>query len=421
MTWRPALPGLSHQVTLFLAYNALLHIGLIGISDALLNFYFVSLGYGAETIGLLQSLPRVSGFLSSVPIGLLANRVGVRRVTLWATVGLAASYALLVAWPGLIAFGFSRFLVGLFYGAVQIGMAPLMMTLVRAEHQSHIFAYHNLVSMGGTAVGSVAGGFLPLLVVALFPEATRVAGIAPERTPFAYRVALSLAAALILLSALPLLRLAETYRPPAVRGLFSTASGRIPWRWLTWLTLPLLLFGFTGGLTFPFYNLFFRTTFGIADKTVGTVLSLGWLGMALLPLANPWWDRHWGRVRTLGITMSVAALAFAGLSVAPSLAIGVGCYVVAISCRNVMQPVFQPLLMDSLPPDLHNIASSIGMVQWNVGWFAATAVSGFWQTAYGFDMIMRVVAVGVFLTGASVVWLFRNQRPYRPAVPETCA
>ena len=416
-----ALPGLSHQVALFLLYNALLHIGLIGISDALLNFYFVSLGYSAETIGLLQSLPRVSGFLSSVPIGLLANRLGVRRVTLWATVGLAVSYALLIVWPTLAMLGFSRFLVGLFYGAVQIGMAPLMMTLVKAEHHTHLFAYHNLVSMGATAIGSVAGGFLPLLGVALFPQATRVAGVAAEQTPFAYRVALSVAMGLILLSTWPLARLAETHRPPAVRGLFATASGCIPWRWLTKLSLPLLLFGFTGGLTFPFYNLFFRTTFDLADKTVGTVLSLGWLGMAVLPLANPWWDRHWGRVRTLGITMSVAGLAFAGLSVAPTLAVGVLCYVVAISFRNVMQPVFQPLLMDSLPPDLHNIASSMGMVMWNVGWFAATAVSGFWQTAYGFGMIMRVVAVGAFLTGASVVWLFRNQRPYRSTVPETCA
>ncbi len=413
------MPGLSHQVTLFLAYNALLHIGLIGISDALLNFYFVSLGYSPQTIGLLQSLPRVSGFLSSVPIGLLANRVGVRRVTLWATVGLTASYVLLVAWPTLAMLGFSRFLVGLFYGAVQIGMAPLMVTLVRAEHQAHIFAYHNLVSMGATAIGSVTGGFLPLLVVALFPQATRVAGVAPEQTPFAYRVALSVAAGLILVSALPLLRLAETHRSPAVHGLFSTTSGRIPWRWLTWLTLPLLLFGFTGGLTFPFYNLFFRTTFNVSDKTVGTILSLGWVGMALLPLANPLWDRHWGRVRTLGITMSVAGLAFAGLSVAPTLAIGVGCYVVAISFRNVMQPVFQPLLLDTLPPDLHNIASSMGMLQWNVGWFAATAVSGFWQTAYGFGMIMRVVALGALLTAASVVWLFHDRPPYRAPMPET--
>ena len=110
-------------------------------------------------------------------------------------------------------------------------------------------------------------------------------------------------------------------------------------------------------------------------------------------------------------TLGIAAIAFLGLSAAPVLAVSVVCYVVAISFRNVMQPLFQPLIMDTLPPNLHNIASSVGMVLWNVGWFSATAISGFWQEAYGFDVIMRVVAAGVLVNGVMVVLLFRNRQP----------
>ena len=166
-------------------------------------------------------------------------------------------------------------------------------------------------------------------------------------------------------------------------------------------------------MTFPFYNLFFRTTFGIQDKTVGTILSIGWVGMAVVPLANPWWDRRFGRACALGITMSIAAVAFFGLSLAPTLVASVFCYVTAISFRNVMQPLFQPLIMDRLPANLHNIASSVGMVLWNIGWFTATAISGVWQSAHGFDFIMRVVAIGVFLNGASIVLIFRRGRGFR--------
>ena len=134
--------------------------------------------------------------------------------------------------------------------------------------------------------------------------------------------------------------------------------------------------------------------------------------MALVPLANPWWDRRFGRAWALGIAMSIAATAFLGLSFAPTLALSVLMYVIAISFRNMMQPLYQPLIMDSLPPDLHNVASSIGMVLWNVGWFSATAISGFWQETYGFGVIMRIVAAGVLLNGVMIVVLFRERASY---------
>ncbi len=40
----------------FLLYGAIFHIGLFGIADVILNFYFVSLGYDTQTISALQSL-----------------------------------------------------------------------------------------------------------------------------------------------------------------------------------------------------------------------------------------------------------------------------------------------------------------------------------------------------------------------------
>ena len=401
---------MTRQVVWFLAFNALLHIGLLGISDAILNFYFVSLGHGSETIGLLQSVPRVGGFLTSLPVGLLANRIGTRRVTVYSTAGIAVSYAMLIVWPDLAVLGLSRFLVGLFWGAIQIATTPLLIGLSPHESETHTFSYLNLVSMGATAVGSLVGGVLPLGAAALFPGATRVAGVVAEETPFAYQAALGLAGCTVVISLLPLLRLKDT-RAEAVQTLAIPTGSRVPWRHLAWLSSPLLIFGFTGGLTFPFYNLFFRTTFAVPDKTVGTILSLGWLGMALVPMANPWWDRRWGRAWTLGITLSIAALAFLGMSLAPSLAVSVACYVVAISFRNVMQPLFQPLIMDTLPPYLHTITSGLGSVLWNTGWFSATAISGFWQETYGFGMIMRIVAVGVFLNGMLVVLIYRARAP----------
>ena len=69
---------------------------------------------------------------------------------------------------------------------------------------------------------------------------------------------------------------------------------------------------------------------------------------------------------------------------------------------------------DRLPPSLHNIASSMTMIMWNIGWFAATAISGTLQTTIGFGLIMQIVAVGVLLNGAAVVLIFRSKRADMP-------
>jgi len=188
---------------------------------------------------------------------------------------------------------------------------------------------------------------------------------------------------------------------------------KLPWRLLLVFAIPMFFFGFTGGLTFPFYNLFFRNTFHVTDGVVGTILGIGWIGMGIVPLVNPLLDKQYGRAQALFITLSVAAIAFFGLSIAPTLGLSIVAYVIATSARNTMQPLFQPLVMSTLPIDAHNMASGIGLVVWNVGWFSATTISGLLQAGHGFSLIMQVVSVGVMITAVSVVLIFRNRPQYQ--------
>jgi len=77
-----------------------------------------------------------------------------------------------------------------------------------------------------------------------------------------------------------------------------------------------------------------------------------------------------------------------------------------------MSPLFQPLLMDSLPATLHNLASSVGFVLWNIDYFTASILGEIWQTEYGFGFIMQIVALTVFMTGISVVLNYRKRQTY---------
>ncbi len=128
----------------FLLYGSIFHIGLFGIADVILNFYFVSLGYDTQTISALQSLSRLAGFVTSLPISLIANRIGSRRTIALANYGILIAMLLPILGPQLAMVAFSRFLLGFVYGAQQIASAPLMMTLVPKDERTRFFAYNNV-------------------------------------------------------------------------------------------------------------------------------------------------------------------------------------------------------------------------------------------------------------------------------------
>ena len=382
-------PGLNRRVLLFLCHSLLFHIALLGIADILLNFYLVSIGFDGQTIALLQSLPRLSGFLIGLPIGLFADRIGNRRLIALSTVGLALSVAATALTTSLAWLALSRFAWGACFGANQVVKPPFMVTLTdRREHTAQ-FSWHNLVSMLAVALGSALGGLLPMLL-----------GGGALADASAYRASILLAALILLLSVLPMLLLGgdEAAGPLMRRG----AWRLLPWRRLLRLTCPLFVFGISGGLTFPFFNLFFRDVFGLGDSAVGAVIGLGWLVMGTVPLANPLWQAHLGRAGALFSLMLLSALAFIGLGLAQALALAVLFYALAIGARNTMQPLFQPLLMDSLAEAQHNLASSVGLALWNMGWFGATLGFGWLQLALGYRGIMLLVAVFVLLNGLSI-------------------
>lgn len=402
----------KRHALLFLVYSAIFHIGLLGMVDVVLNFYFVSLGHGPDTIAFLQSLPRLAGLLTSVPVSLLTNRLGTHRVILYSTLGIVGTVIMLVFLPTLPALALSRFLLGFLYGAQQIAMSPLMMTLVEQQEQTSFFALHNVVSMTAMSFGSLIGGGTPAWMVSLLAGVASAEDVASAQTPFAYGAALMASGLVVLISALPFLYV-RIVSASSKDARTRARLARSPWGYLVVLMLPMLPFGFTGGLTFPFYNLFFRDRFGSSDQLVGIILSIGWLGMAFIPLANPWWEKRFGRANALGLTMMIAAVGFMGLAFASTLALSVLTFVIAASFRNVMQPLFQPLVLDHLPVDFHNTASGVGMVLWNIGWFAATSISGYLQKTVGFGVIMQIVAAGVLFTGVIIVLIFRNRPRYQ--------
>lgn len=395
----------GNNALLLLGYTMIFHIGFFGIPDVVLNFYYVSLGYTPEEIALFASLPRIAGLLSGIPVGLVSNRLGERRVLALATLGAAAALALMVALPTAAVLGATRFGLGFFYGATQIVLATMMARAVRAERANLYFSVFNIVGMSCMALGNMVGGFLP----------TWLAGADHAETSAAYGGSLLVCALLLGASIVPLLGVTPQARKRPEPGARPSTA---PYRAVLWLSVPMLMFGFTGGLTFPFYNLLFRTTFALPDPVIGQVLGYGSLSMALVPMVNPWVARRLGSSNAITLLLLIASAGFFVLGAAAGarlLGLAIAAYLVAVGTRNTMQALYQPLLMSHLAPEHHNMGNSIATVVWNLGWFGATAVSGLLQTRIGYPSLMHVVGIGLVVCAISVYFIFRSQPATKPA------
>lgn len=407
MIHRLSLPGLNAQSARLLLFNAIFSIALFGLVDVLLNFYFVSLGYSKESIGILQSLPRVGGLIAAALVVPLTSRVSARTVLIWTTIGMAVAQGAIVLVPTTAAIAISRAALGLFFGIQQIAINPVALALVSAQHQSRVFAYISMTSNVAGSLGGLIGGFMPAWIAFLFPSLAVFADLPASQTPFAYGLSIFIASVVTGLAVIPILRLAI---PPdaAIGAGEKRVTGKVPWRTLLPRGIPMLFFGITGGLTFPFYNLFFRGVYDASDSAVGTILSLGFFAMAFPVMFGPQLERRFGRSRSLLFATSSAALCFVGLSIAPSLPVAIACFVSAISLRNIVNGTYPPMLMEGLAPQARNAASSLGFLAWNIGWLTGTSLGGFIVARVGYNLMLQGVAVGVFLIGFSAWWIFRG-------------
>lgn len=403
-----SLSGINAQSSRLLQFNALFSIALFGVVDVLLNFYFVSLGYTDESIGLLQSLPRVGGLIAAVLIVPLTARMSARNVLIWTTIGMAISQAMIVFIPTTPAIALSRAALGLFFGMQQIAINPVIIALSAPGQQTRMFGYISMTSNVAGSIGGFIGGFVPAWIAFLLPSMTVYGNLPAEQTPFAYGLAIVLASATTALAVLPILRLDVPDAALPTESDVNTSAARIPWRQLLPRGLPMLFFGITGGLTFPFYNLFFRSGYGISDAAVGSVLSLGFFIMAFPVMLGPQIERRWGRGRGLLFCTALSGIAYWGLSYSTSLFAATACFVLAISLRNIVNGIYPPMLLDGLPPHMQNAVSSLGFLSWNVGWLFSTSIGGFLAASIGYSVILRIVGVGVMLIGLSAWWVYRR-------------
>ena len=356
------------------------------------------MGFDAAFIGVANTLLGIASIASSLPAGLIADRIGRKRAML---VGLAG---LLVTHLGIIFVRQGWAIIGFFvlYGTLApllyASMAPFLTENSTPDERAILFTLDSSMMNLAWSISTIGGGYLPGLAAGLL-------NVGPESTP-AYRAVLLLGAVGLSLSFVPLLLIREQ----PVTQTHVRAARHLGRRFsnpalLAKLVVPRLFFSFGAGLFFPFLTLFFKQRFAVPDSTLGWIVGVTSAVAVPTMLVGGAVAERLGKIRAafLSRLISTPLLLFIGL--APSLPIAVAAHWVRGGFMRLGQPLYISFAMEQLVEQERATGSSLLRIGWDAGWSLGPLAGGLLQARLGFTPLILATAA-LYAVGLALIYLF---------------
>jgi MFS family permease len=342
------------------------------INWLIFNLYIDSSGYSRSFLGELQSMPYLVSMIGTLPITVVVDRIGRKRALIVAMIGQLVAGAGIVAAQGPWWLRLSMITTGLAGTLWMVSASPFMMENSTEEGRDGLFsASYGLQTLVGF-VGTLVGGYLPTI-------AGKVLGVGVE-SAVAYRATLAVMAALYALATIPLLAIEERPRtgPAEQRSIF-------PWHNVDDKALVLRIFApniiisMGAAILIPYMNLFFKETFAISDRMLGTLFAISSVVTGVATLASPLLAKRWGRIRSLVMTQVVSIPFLLTIGFSPIFWVAGVAFWARAALMNMGNPLYSAFAMGQVPERERAVVSGLMGMSWNIGWAVGPYLSGTMQ------------------------------------------
>jgi MFS family permease len=383
----------------FTVWRILIHSMLIGLGmsffDVLFNFYLVSIGYAADTAGILSTTARIAGLVVGIPGGMLIDRIGARRALITAVLIYVVGLSCVVFAPTTVLLIASQFVVGCAFALLFAALFPLLTVTTPHAQQTAAFGLNEAALNMIGLVGSIVAGWLPT-VIAPWLQAS-------DQSAVVYRVVLLIGVAILGLSTLPLIGHLEEAGERDADGVLTDGANiaaHSNWTILKYGMAGFLM-GVGSGTFFPFQSLFFRMQFDLPDAQVGTILAFSGVSLGLgAVLAGHYIGKR--SLRVWAGSFRILAAPMLLLMLSPVLWLSVFGFIVRALLIGGSISLNDVLTMRLVNPQQRGFASSIWNMQWAAGWAITATLSGFVQTSYGFTPLLILGAIAYVLSSISI-------------------
>ena len=399
----------SRNARLYLSYALLSGLG-TGIWAVIFNLYMLREGFDLTFIGLFWMIDMLFHGLFAFPAGLIGDKIGRRKTFVIATaLNIVARGALLFTLDPTNLLVLSA-VAGIGEGFHAVAGEPFMMENSEPKERPHLFSLNSSFGMLSMFVGSLSGGFLPLVWAGTL-------GV-PSIDPGAARWALvtSLPLTFIALVPLALMREKPIELVESFLDLF-TLSNVVSHSTIAKLVLCGGLIGIGFGLTTRFFNVFFYEAHQATDDQIGLILAFGSLSGAAAILLSPIITRRWGKVRSILFTQLASIPFLLLMALVPGLSFVIAFFFLRGALYSVSMPLRQQLGMEFIVARERATTAGLTHMAFDLGGGAGALLIGFLVTGADFVPAFGTAAVILIIPAVLYYVFFLKMEQARAAVP----
>ncbi len=362
--------------------------------------YFLTTVQGLPdvTMGIVVTLMGVSTFCASIPLGMVADRYGRKKVLIAGNIIASLTVAAFALTTNPTLLFAAAILEGVSEGAASAATSALLAEKCEPSKRNSVFSLFGFAQ--SMAFG--AGGFaIPAVVI------FRVMGFGDRESHILLYVAIAL---LSLASTALMLRITESRTPSktkatesrfSVKALLPQKSRDILLKYV--LTGATIAFG--AGLFVPLMTRWMYRQYNVNDQLSGFVLAVASFFIAAATLASPYIAKKIGLIKAVVVTQAASTLFMFTIPLSPSFFLGSVVYTVRAFLMNMSSPLEQSMIMGLVASDERGVASGISTALWRLP-NSLSSLIGAWLIEIGFLALPFFIATAIYIVSICMFWVF---------------
>lgn len=350
----------------------------------LYNLYLLDLGFREDFLGWTATAVALGNILGSLPAGVFAHRVGLRKAMLACLLAVAmiSSFrAIATSSFWLLAFAS---IGGVSLSLWAVVVPPVISQVTNNENRALGFSVVFAAGIGFGVIGGLAGGYLPKLLT--FLSFTHDAASAK-------RAALLFACGVSVLAIWPASRLRLHTVATPMRNHYP--RNRFVLRFFP----ALAIWSFATGVFEPFFNAYFSRRLHMSVEHIGQVFAVAQLTQVLAILVAPLVFRQFGLIAGVAYTQCACGLCLFWLALGGNGLVSAVAYAGYSAFDWMSDPGMYTLLMTKVHEGERAGASALNVLVVAGARALAAAVGGVAFTKFGYPLVMTVTAIAIFLAG----------------------
>ncbi len=379
----------------FLTASALGGVG-NGIFGVILQLYLISLGFDGSQLGSIFMWSSVGQVLLTVPAGIIADRIGKKKVILFGFCSNSVAMYLILTGKTIPVFSLAWALLGIGNSTGSL-FGPLYSSLFDHDDMDKAFGLHGFVNIASNAIGNLFGLVPPVLVSRYGITLTN-----------AYWNMLALGIA-IFITQLPIYynvlnHTAVPVEPNRKRMPLRSKSVVVKFSFL--YTIQNIAFGSFFGL-FPFYV---NRKFGVQSDSLGILFSAVSLVRAGVNMISPKVAAKYGTLNTVTFALAATVPFWLMFPFAPTFQWIAIVYIVRLAVGSFCNPLMPSLFFRLLHEDEKATANSLTQTASMVSNIFAPRLGGYMMESIHIDSTAYMGAALYGLYSLSFYTLLRNEK-----------